>query len=600
MKADVLINNLKALNTRSPALYSILEAVRKKADAEQFQFKLLAAKSGAISAMTGSLWLHSAYDPVKEALKAVKSLPDTDLLLVLGLGLGYVPRAAIDAEKRVAVIESNPAWLLLLFSYSDYTDLISSNKLDIILCPEGQGLLNYLEHRSPLALSVLENNATMQSFPEAAKLFRQQIHSYKERKEINTATLKRFGHLWVRNLIKNIKTTAFLPGLKNLDRVYNGLPALVLAAGPSLDAILPKLKALSERTVLICVDTALRSILPLGVNPDFVVVVDPQYWNSRHLDHCSLKNSILVAESAVYPSVLRSKTKLKLLCSSLYPLGSYFESGMGQDLLRLGAGGSVATTAWDLARVLGCSPIYMAGLDLSFPGTYSHARASYFEQKALYEASIFKPASTEAFTSYIGTQLVDEKANDGSIVKSDKRLQLYSSWFSNRAITAKGVSTYNLSGSGLEISGMPYIKSDSLLTMPKCRNQIDLITQKATAELIDFKTTEKQKINFILTDLQKDLKRIFVISERALKIAKKAKQLKSQELSAALDELDSIDTEVLNSPIKSLVAFLVSDLTIVLHEDSKETDNSLDKTILLYNLMAESSKFHYNCISYYT
>ncbi|GAB1432550.1 DUF115 domain-containing protein [Spirochaetota bacterium] len=593
--SDLLKKNLDALYPRSPDLASAIKDAKK----ETAYIKPVPAKSGALSAISGSLWLHSSYDPLKEAERAANSLPEAELILVFGLGLGYLPRAALLAGKRVSVIESDASWLSGILAICDCSDLFKSASFNLILCPEGRGLLDYLEAASPASVAVLENNATMEAFPQAARLLHQQLSTYKGRKEINAATRKRFGHLWVRNLTKNFLASAELPGLERLISAYKGLPALVLAAGPSLDALLPKLPEMAERLVTICVDTALRSVLAFGIEPDFIIVVDPQYWNTRHLDQCSIKKSILLAESAVYPSILRMEARQKLLCASLYPLGSHIESSLGKKLIRLGAGGSVATTAWDLARFLGCSQVYMAGLDLSFPGGYSHAKASYFEQKAIYESRKLKPASLNAFLSISGGASTLGNSNDGGQVRSDKRLELYSTWFSSRMEAAKGFPSYNLSLHGLEIPGMPYIGADELLTLPKCRDKIKLVTAKIVEALSKQEVILKTSPEAALAKLAAALDRLYHVSEKAIKTAKKAKQLYGTELEEALEVLDQIDKEVLDSPVKDIAAFLLSDVQAVMYDQKSRNTGGLAKTMALYSLLSKSTKFHMDCLRHY-
>ena len=73
----------------------------------------------------------------------------------------------------------------------------------------------------------------------------------------------------MRNLASNLRRAALSPGVSAIAGGFSGLPAIVLAAGPSLDDIAESLPALAERCVVVCVDTALRSALRYGVTPDF-------------------------------------------------------------------------------------------------------------------------------------------------------------------------------------------------------------------------------------------------------------------------------------------------------------------------------------------
>jgi hypothetical protein len=202
------------------------------------------------------------------------------------------------------------------------------------------------------------------------------IRTWTMRDDVNMATLGKFGKRWVRNLSRNMSAIRDLPGISRLTGLAAGdghefasnggngageaLPVFLAAAGPGLDGAGPLLPDIRRRCVVVAVDTSLRFLLRYGVEPDFVLVVDPQFWNSRHLDRCAGgERTRLIAESAVYPPVLRMPFKATYLCGSLFPLGSFIEQQVDPKGL-LGAGGSVATTAWDFARVLGAKEIWIA------------------------------------------------------------------------------------------------------------------------------------------------------------------------------------------------------------------------------------------------
>jgi len=222
-----------------------------------------------------------------------------------------------------------------------------------------------------------------------------------------------------------------LPGIEAIAGLARGLPTLILAAGPSLDRILPLLPMLHERMVILAVDTAVRGCLDAGVEPDFILVVDPQYWNFRHLDGISCPHSFLITESAVWPAVYRFPCRGVYLCASLFPLGKFIEEHTVRHA-ELGAGGSVSTSAWDFARHLETDKIYLAGLDLGYPGKRTHFSGGLFEEWAHSTANRLEPAET-ALSRYLTqtTRRISRDYNDNP-VQTDQRLELYVWWFESR------------------------------------------------------------------------------------------------------------------------------------------------------------------------
>ena len=229
----------------------------------------------------------------------------------------------------------------------------------------------------PLTIPKVSNLWRELGGPEAFRAAEGALRSFQLRGEINANTLARFGRLWVRNLAANLGAFLASPGVGELQGLFGGMPAVVLAGGPTLDELLPLLPRIAERALLLSVNTPLAACLAAGVQPDCAVVVDPQFWASRYLDWTSGYRGWIVAEPSTHPRVFRRRCNRVFIASSLFPLGERLEEAVGVKG-KLGAGGSVATAAWDLARLMGARPVYAAGLDLSFPGRRTHCRGTFF------------------------------------------------------------------------------------------------------------------------------------------------------------------------------------------------------------------------------
>jgi hypothetical protein len=373
---------------------------------------------------------------------------------------------------------------------------------------------------------------------------------------VNAATLKKFGHRWVRNLAKNLDSIGTFPRIRPL-RLRRRFPALLLAAGPTLDEILPMLPLLARRCVVVAVDTALRAALSAGVEPDFVVVVDPQYWNARHLDRCAAPRSALIAESAVYPSVLRSRFSRAFLCSSLFPLGKYVEDRVDPKGA-LGAGGSVATTAWDFVRLLGSSPVWVAGLDLSFPDLKTHFKGALFEERIHAESSRFLPGELSSFGALRnGAPFVSQGA-DGMPVLTDKRLSLYASWFENRFRLHPEAAPIGLSLRGLRIAGMETGGVEDALALRERREEIDrrLAEVFASADEAFGGAAVVRSASFgsRVDELEAALRSMVALSREAAEAAEAA--LSTGHLEGVLPALDRANSRIASSEAVEVAGFL--------------------------------------------
>ncbi|MCG8480037.1 MAG: DUF115 domain-containing protein, partial [Spirochaetales bacterium] len=180
---------------------------------------------------------------------------------------------------------------------------------------------------------------------------------------------------------------------------------------------------------------------------------DPQYWNTRHLDSVGEATTILVAELATHPRTLRLWTGPILISASLFPLGSFFDSLVGRSV-KLGAGGSVATSAWDLARVLGSQDIALAGVDLSFPGYQTHCRDSFFEVRLQRIAARLEPAEHGLWKYLHGAGATFVPSAAGKTVVSDARMEVYRGWFEEQALRYPKTRTVLLSSESSAIGGV--------------------------------------------------------------------------------------------------------------------------------------------------
>lgn len=163
---------------------------------------------------------------------------------------------------------------------------------------------------------------------------------------------------------------ALCPDIQPLRKAFLGETAVLVAAGPDLPRRMDYLRSVQGRAVLIAVNNALKPLLAQGVRPHFVVAND---------------TSTLVAQSwaglePMADIALVGHCLVDLggeLFARKYLFGNYLPEVFGnRPNLRLHA--SVITTAFSLARHMGCARCILAGVELSSqnPWSLSYARGS--------------------------------------------------------------------------------------------------------------------------------------------------------------------------------------------------------------------------------
>ncbi|MDR0585483.1 MAG: DUF115 domain-containing protein [Treponema sp.] len=577
--------NSAILRRRYPGLLEELNREDEDALAPE-DIRVEAAASGAPSLRLKGLHVHSPRDPVREGRRLAAELKDRaggmgggagedrpGAVIVLGFGLGYVAEAAAElAHGPLVIVEKHRELLHRALELRDLRNLLE--KENVVFVPGGSGegvskaLSLFEEAGTERAVPVvIRNPALINLDKEWYAAVESRVRTWSMRDDVNTATLRRFGKRWVRNLSRNISAIRDMPGIFPLAGLAaNGgdgrpLPVFLAAAGPSLDRAGPLLPEIRQRCVLVAVDTSLRFLLRHGADPDFVLAVDPQFWNARHLDRCPAPRTRLIAESAVYPPVLHLPFKGVYLCSSLFPLGSFIEQRVDPKGI-LGAGGSVATTSWDFARTLGAEDIWIAGLDLSFPGLKTHFHGALFEERALAETERRRPTETWLFRALRDGIPFRAPASSGGQVLTDRRLSLYAAWFENRFRQFPQLRSLSLSAGGLAIAGLDRATSEALLALPPRREEIDRRIDAACSRIeADFNAAAEtrrrsERYQNAVTALLAGLERIRTAAEKGARTAEGALRQTRAEQASVLAELDRITRAITRDETKDVAGFL--------------------------------------------
>lgn len=602
---SLLARNLEALGRRAvgpvPGIDNLADVIKSgEAPAPASRLRILTAADGSPTLLVDGLSLHSRYDPVKEAEAAAEREmdPGATAAIVLGFGLGYLAEAVNRRHPRLPllVVEPDADVFRAALSCRDLSALLSSPEVTICLEGTPDGLPRLLEAMPLARPSLLRLRPAFQKNP-AYRAADETVQSWLLRRDINTNTLARFGRLWVRNLSRNMLVFAVSPGIGALSGHFDGIPALVVAGGPSLDALSSLLPRLRERMLVVAVNTALRPCLQAGVEPDFTVVVDPQFWASRYLDWAVIRHGCIVAEPSTCPRVFHGIEAPVFLCSSLFPLGEALEAATGRRGA-LGAGGSVATSAWDLGRLLGCRPLYAGGLDLGFPGMKTHCRGVFIEETWTVSARRLDPVEGRSFRALHDVGLFPVRSTAGGVTPTDRRMLLYKWWFENQLVMRPEIPAFTLSPEGTAIEGMGYADPSRLLELPVRREEIDARMKRARAihenrpPLSDAAVSLRAALGAVsagLGELESLAHR--GVEEIGLLDAALGRGADPRQ---HVEALDRIDTAILGISARSIAGFLIQSIIHRIEGEggaSAERGTVVERSRSIYGGIAESARW---------
>ncbi len=527
------------------------------------------AKNGSPTAFFDSMPVHSKYNPEREAEQFLSSIDykNASASIFMGTGLGYaiISFAKNNPSIPILIVESEVDILLQAFCTLDWKIVLQHKEISFIINAPYSTPAQILEtNYNNIEKSVIFiSNALISHNPEYFKQAKEAIIRQKQKANINTNTLERFAHLWLKNSCRNMKQLALLDGVNSFFSLANepvcNLPFIILAAGPSLQDILPHLKELKKRAILVCVDTALHACLRYGVEPDFIVLVDPQYVCACHLNFLSAPSSILITESATWPSVFRFKCKKIIMCSSLFPIGQYFEKHLGIKG-KLGAGGSVTTTAWDFARCCGARRIFIAGMDFGFPKGQTHIRGSQFEERSHRTSTRLHTNENDTIASITSANVSKALDYDGNTILTDKRMSLFSWWFEKSALTAlqDGQITYSLTSSSMAVKNIEkYSIQDLLKESEKIKERATFFSKAEQNALLQKKENIEALYQNTLDEFLKALNTLQNLSEKGQKLCNMGLNNPSKaQMAKLIADLQSIDTQILTSSAKEAASLV--------------------------------------------
>ena len=205
----------------------------------------------------------------------------------------------------------------------------------------------------------------------------------------NAEARRQFAAPYLLNTLRNVPAISRGADVMALRDVYAGTPAVVVGAGPSLDAVMPALAAAATRALVIATDTTLRPLLHAGVIPPLVAGVDPSTANARHfLALPVMRESWLVAESALAPAAVSAFAGRTFWFRAGAHQPWPFLAASGVMVSQMPVWGSVLTAAYQVAMLAGCDPIVFVGADLAFTGGRPYARGTTYEFDWAYSAAL--------------------------------------------------------------------------------------------------------------------------------------------------------------------------------------------------------------------
>jgi hypothetical protein len=385
-----LVKNLAALWAADGALAAELEALHPL-DPYDVEPSKAGPPTLALAPQNGGgsrILLHSRYQPLTEAARLLNDVDTAErfAFYIHGFGLGYHVEALFEkagAESLLFVFEPDLRLIWTALHHRDFSKLINSRRVLFFPHADKAELFTRLTPHAAL-ISVGAGTLVHPPSLQVAEPFHQQIQQWLgelasfTRTSMNTLVLN--SRKTAENVTRNIGRYVSTPSVSRLEGRHKGKPAVIVSAGPSLRKNQHLLKDLAGRAVIIAVQTTLRPLLEMGVEPDYVTSLDYHEICTRFFENLpATLRTELVAEPKANNAIF-----------DLYPgpvslLGNEFADSLVRDLqprvekARLPSGATVAHLAYYLAEHLGSDPIVFVGQDLGFSDGLCYAPGTSYD-----------------------------------------------------------------------------------------------------------------------------------------------------------------------------------------------------------------------------
>ncbi|MBX7057087.1 MAG: DUF115 domain-containing protein [Leptospirales bacterium] len=476
---------------RKPYLLRYLQAdsAPRSAEAPAESYQLRPTRAGeAVPVLVrreGEQFLASRYDLRREAERMLPPqearMHRAQIVVLLGLANPLAPLLMLERMKEqqiLLVLEQNLRLAQLVATqYPGFEALLLRPNAHLFAGEDGLQLLDqYLEALPADSLSgirFVRHPATQRADADYYERAERRIRSLLRSRMSDLLTRFEFEQSWIANIVINSR---LLPP-QSADRpaatvgafagALAGMPGVVVSTGPSLRSSLPLLARLKERAFILACDASLKPMLRYGLAPHGVITLDAQKHTLRHLaGEERLSECLLFADLVASPFTLRALHAQRLIFSTTTRITAAVDGRLRREdtpgaehaerlhgpIGGLQSGGSVATTAFDLLRNLGCDPIILIGQDLAYTGRKIHCSGTHHTERWL--AQLGRTLSFETINERIvrRRETMPVTAMDGEQTLGDFVLSLYRQWFEESAARLS-IRLVNLSAAGAHIEG---------------------------------------------------------------------------------------------------------------------------------------------------
>lgn len=510
---DYLEENLKCIEKSDKILYNNIIGIINRKEYDFSKFEIIETRNGqrTIEILNDGKQerLNSLYNPIKEAEKWAEKYNFNNLdtpVIMFGIANGVFSREILKrlALESVAIfVEPDSSLFIFCLMEFDMSDIFSDERVKIFV--ENINMQE-LYHALNVHISVrMVFTQIVCIHPRMDVLYSEEVVEFldtikrrmrKSRRDYNTVV--DLVDDSVKNTFKNlhfIKESNYITDL--IGQIPVDLPCIIVAAGPSLDKNIDDLRMAEKKAFILATDRSVRTLINHNINFDAIVTLDPMKetellddpscFNYPIFSHFDSKNEILE---------MNKGKKIWIDCSDFW---AFLYKKYNIEIRYAPVGGSVATTAFNIARILGFKRVVLIGQDLAFSGDVTHA-GRYMDNADINQFSIW----------------ID--GIDGKKIRSRLDWIVYLEWFEGEIKRlGDNMQVIDATEGGAKIKGTKIMKLSDVIEK-YCNKQVDCrkIIEKMSPTFDNF---QYQDIREDLLNFENEIKTVEECAEKGKEAA---------------------------------------------------------------------------------
>lgn len=350
------------------------------------KFDLIETELKEPNILFNGLPLHSqkgADAEAKQAFSGAKNTP-TSMHVIFGIGLGHIFKEFCENSKgTVLLYEPNLEILRVTLELVDFSKELSLGNVFVSSDIETFKIF-YAEHYTYPASTSFTSLASYRDvlYRDSIKQIITQVETIAGACQAEYNTLKQAAQWSIEMVLENLTYTMNEIPLIEFKDLYKGKTAIVVSAGPSLDANIETIKKNRDKMIIFCVGTAFKALASNGITPDFVNIIEINDCSGQ-VKGFDLSKINFILEPYTHTSIHKLQTGPKLLFpSNTSHANNYWANLTGVNIYPYTTKGTVSYESLFAAKMLGCKKIILVGQDLAYINNQCYSSGAAYSELA--------------------------------------------------------------------------------------------------------------------------------------------------------------------------------------------------------------------------